>query len=432
MKCFTFLSATLGLALILHSGPVQAAFRAYFSAGVDARVAQHTYRFQEGASRRFGLNLEQKLTFNSNWSAVISGQNWYETIYADPKYPEILRSEDSQELRLNDTLVQYKDDYFRMQVGWQQIVWGETFGSFYADIVNPKDLREGVPSNLSKIRIATPAVNLRYIYKRFAFQALYLPQPHLNVLPLPGSDYFPTDLAKRASFRQIIIHRERKVPWQLEYGEFGGRVSQTLGNFDLSLLYLNYLDRNPYYRVGSGTSFPDVLILDESHSRVDTFGGSLAADLDGYVLRGEAVYTRSKLVPEVRGNTIVTTPTEETAYAASLDFPTWQRMNFSLQYSASHLMRPGDYLLRTTDITYVSLRVHGTVLQNSTLELISTLSTGGEMSSRNQLEFTHPVSNVTELKLGVESYLGSNPTEFGKLARANRAYVSLSAQFNGI
>lgn len=411
--------------------PAQAAVKAYFSASFDGRLAQHTYAPNDGASRRFGLALEQKLTFNSNWNAVIGGQNWYETIYTAEKYPLQLRNEDSQELRFNDTYLQFKSDHWRIQLGYQQIVWGETFGSFYADIVNPKDLREGVPGNLSKIRIATPAANFRYINKRFSAQAIFLPQPFSNVLPLPGSDYFPTDLAQRAGFQDMVVHRERSMDWTTRNGELGGRVSQTLGNFDLSLLYFNYLDRNPYYLIGPGSSYPQLIVLDEAHSRVDSTGGSLAADFAGYVFRGEAVFTRAKLVPLISTNTILTVPVEEMAYAVSLDFPTWKRVNFTIQYSDSRLSKPGDYLLRARQIQYLSFRARANILSASSLDVISTISTQ-DPSARNQIEYTHPLSNVTELRVGVENYVGSIPSEFGKLARSNRAYLSLVAQFNGI
>jgi hypothetical protein len=53
--------------------------------------------------------------------------------------------------------LQYKRNKFQLRFGNQQLVWGEAFGFFFADIINPKDTREfGLGGDLHRTASNSP------------------------------------------------------------------------------------------------------------------------------------------------------------------------------------------------------------------------------------------------------------------------------------
>ena len=68
----------------------------------------------------------------------------------------------------------------RVRVGNQSVVWGEAFGAYYADIVNPKDLRQSALGDVATWRLPIPMVNVIgfagdfdspiYLYSQAVFQ----------------------------------------------------------------------------------------------------------------------------------------------------------------------------------------------------------------------------------------------------------------------
>ena len=407
------------------------------SAIADLDYAQHLSSSgpnQGPASEKVTFIIWDKLEFSSNWSAVISGQGWYEGVYSQSStYPQTIKTYDTDEIRFQDTYLQYKSDHFIARVGNQQIVWGETFGNFHADIINPKDLRYGIPLDLARVRRSTPIANLVYIHKHFSLQGIYIPQPQFNLLPLVGSDFAPP-LAAMTGYSQVTVTRNEGLPIAFNNAEMGFRVSQTLGDADISLFNLGYYDRSPYYVVSSSTIPGQSLVLDERHAAVDSTGLTLAMTLgeSGYVMRAEAVYTTGTMVPILDSTGALSAlKTNDLNYVASVDCPTWKKTNISFQYSQDRIGDQANYLLRTSqNEDHVGLRVLLNMFEASTLETIFGYSFS-DMGSRVQMEFMNPISTKMELRIGIDEYGGPSTSEAGRTPGASRAYVLLRTYFNG-
>ena len=419
------LAVVAGIASSLPGGRAEAKVNWDFVGKIDGIFAEHTSDPVDPASERLFVLAREKVKFNRRWSAVGTVQGWYEGIYStDLSYPPQVRQADFYEARMQETYLQYQTSNFIVRAGNQQEVWGETFGNFYADVVNPKDLRQGIPLDQSQIRMAIPALTVRYIRKRFSIEGLYLPEPVFNILPLPGSDY-SVPLGKLTGYPTVVINRELYKQWFTNGGETGARISQTLGVVDLSAFYFDAYDRNPYYGVAVNTVPGVLLSLNEQHWRMSSMGMSMAADLGGFILRAEAVLNEGKVVPITAADgSLSRVQTTELAYAASLDFPTWGRLNTTVQYSSSHLGDNVTYLLRPQDENYVGLHLNLGLGESSNLETSLTYATT-DQGLRAQAEFMTPFSSSTEIRGGIENYGGADSSEFGRLPRASRVYVLL-------
>lgn len=417
------------LAGLTFSLPAQAATFS-FSGTAVGRYAQHTSQTPGGpASQRAELNLQQKISLPPKWTLIVGGRGFYENVYNASKqvYPETLRKQDTYEIRPQDTYAEYKSGNFVGRLGYQQVVWGETFGNMYADFINPRDLRDGAPLDVVSSRLSIPMIFGKYIGEKYSLEGLLIPRPEFHIMPLPGSDFAPISKEELPSFNNVEVERERYW-WGSEYGS---RVTSTIGSTDVSAFYMNHFDRYPYYEVAPGTVPGATLRLRERHQRINTFGGGAASEINGYVARVELVHNAGRLVPIRRPASIDYVTAGENAGVFSVDLPSWKRLNISLQISNSRLDQKLDYVLRDQDQSNAGVRVMWGMFNSSNLELLAVNSLT-DKGSRVQADFMTPLTSSLEVHAGAEWFGGAVTSEYGRLHEASRVYISLKSYLSAI
>jgi hypothetical protein len=198
----------------------------------------------------------------------------------------------------------------------------------------------------------------------------------------------------------------------------------------VSAYYFSYFDRNPYYNVSSQSNLPSSLVLDENHSRIDTTGLTATADLDGFVLRGEYLVSHNRIFPAFTGNNLLQVKTDETVYVLGVDFPTVYNISGGVQWSDSHLNDGPTGLLRPADQTYLSARLQWTFHQTQSLDLLY-IYEPADAGERIQLEYLLPMTQKVELHMGADVLDGPGDSEFGRIRRGSRAYITLKSFFRG-
>jgi hypothetical protein len=390
--------------------------------------AAHTSHDMTPASEKTYFFIEDKAVIARSWSAKISAQAWYDGVYSSQSaYPQTLRDEDSIDTRVQDFYLQKKTANWLIRVGNQQVVWGETFGVSPADLVNPRDYRFGVPINASDSRLSSPMVNAKYLAESFSAQFLYLAQPKFDILPLPGSDYLPR-LDKRTHATEVRVHRQTELPWEVENSAFGLRLSKVIGNADLSGFYLNHFSSSPYYSRSEDTKLPQLLVVDEHHSRVASTGATLASDLNGYILRAEGVFTANERVSTYHADTLAEVTTSEVATALSLDFPTWSNLNTSVQWSQATLGNEDYYVIRKSKTAYLSGHALYTFTDHGALESVITYA-AHDGGFRVLEDYVHPWFQSVDTHFGIDYFTGSVRSDFGRIARASRIYLRADYRF---
>lgn len=415
----------LGLTFTL---PAQAVVFTFSGTGL-ARYGQHTNSKPGGpASQRLELNLQQKIALPPNWTIMIGGRAFLENVYNASKevYPESLRKHDGHEIRLQDTYLEYKGGKILTRFGDQQVVWGETFGNLYADIVNPRDLREGVPLDSISSRRSVPMAFGKYIAEGYSVEALVIPRPEFHVLPLPGSDFAPIS-SEEVPFKNVDVERERYW-WGTEYGT---RASTTFGTTDVSAFFMNHYDRYPYYELAPGTVPGTQLNLRERHARITTFGLGAASEINGYVARVELVRNAGRLAPVRSPSSIDFVTTDEEIGVLSVDLPSWRRFNVSLQVSNSRFIEEKKYITRDRDQSYGGARVVVSLFNASNLEFLAAKSFS-DQGTRIQTDFMTPITSSLEAHFGGELYSGPTSSEYGRIHEASRVYVSLKTYLSAL
>lgn len=404
-----------------------AKIKASFSATAQAKYAQHTQSPGGPANERADLNAKQSVQFDQQWSAVAGGKAWFDNVYnaQSSKYPESVRKLDTQEVRLEDAYLEYRSGPVLARLGNQQVVWGETFGNMFADIVNPRDMREGVPLDGTNTRRAIPMAFGKLIFGDFSVEAVGIPKPHFHIIPQPGSDFVPLP-QKIGSYTSVSVTREETANAD---PEAGGRLSYTHDNLDASIFYFNYYDRFPFY-VQESSPLTEIR-LRERHTRLQSTGFSGAMDFQGYIARVEAIHNTNRQLPVFSGSSVAYVTTDEEIGVVSVDLPAWEKINSSLQASTSYYDVNAQYLFRRRIQTLFSARMLAQVFETSTMEFVVSRSAADE-GLRITGEFMTPLSSELELRLGFDSYSGPVTAEYGRLGNASRAYVSLRGYFKGI
>ena len=106
--------------------------------------------------------------FAERWSLLAGARGYAEAAYGANRgrYSDAVRERDSHELLMRDFYLEYKSGTALVRLGNQQVVWGEAFGFYFADIVNPKDLREYGLGDLTDQRLQVPMLNAKLLFSR--------------------------------------------------------------------------------------------------------------------------------------------------------------------------------------------------------------------------------------------------------------------------
>jgi hypothetical protein len=196
----------------------------------------------------------------------------------------------------------YLDVYFSkvdLRLGRQQIVWGETDGTFITDLLSPLDLREFLAQPFDDLRLGVTAANATYYGSDFEITGVVIPRRPTTRLPEPGSAWYP--IPARA-FDVLPIELTDAAPQDstLRGAETALRLTYTgFDRTDVALLWINGFNRLPAFRKGIAFDFdipPVIAEITPEYRRRQVFGLTFETlALDPFVLRGEGAFYTSYL-----------------------------------------------------------------------------------------------------------------------------------------
>jgi len=389
-------------------------YDAEFRLELNSRLAYHVFAPQDLASHRHTLDLEQRFKADE-FSGVVGVQALAETAYAaNPRYDSDVAKAQSQELVARDIYLQYKDRRWLVRAGNQQVIWGEAFGFYFADIVNPKDRRDFGLGDLSRQRLPVPMLQVKHIFDKSSIQAIYIPKPFFNKEPYRGSDFGNI-------YPELPISDDRSMPLAWHHGEAGVRMTREVMGVDFSTFFLYYHDRAPNYRLtGNG--------LEGFHERLHSFGATATAEMAPFVFRMEGLHTIGRLFDTVVDNQFLSLPSRETTGVLGVDLTSIPNWRVGVQASDVYLSQeiPGVDQHRPL----LTVLMSGPVYRDQTVEVIlSYVPTDG--SSLAQFRYLTPLSSRIELLFGADVLMGGSQSQFGKFKSGSRGYVLLKGYLMG-
>lgn len=389
----------------------------------QSRLGYHLVAPTDLSSHRHELELNTLVKFASPWSTGFGFRALVEGAYASnsSRYNDPVRSRDSQDIILRDLYLQYKEGPVTLKIGNQQVVWGEAFGFYYADFINPKDFRDFGIGPLDKNRLHTPIINLKWNFNENIFQFLYVVKPFFNKTPNIGSDFaFP--FGQFFAPGSFSFTDERTLPIAKQNAEYGVRISPDIPGADLSFLYFNYFDRSPIY---ISSLVDQTQMITGNHYRLETFGSTVSIPISAVVLRSELLYHHNKSFNSFTG-ALSSFKSDQIVGVLGLDYivgDRW-RMGFQLSESFRTSTSVGELEKRSAQLA----TGHGsfTFLNSHVFDaLIAYAPHDG--SSLTELSYTLPLSKRVDFMLAADLFNGSSRSQFGLYHPATRGYIQIKS-----
>lgn len=421
MKIFNY---TLFIAITLQFQNV-CAVKYQFNGRLDSRFKAYSDNLNSPMSMRLNGMIEQVAQFSDTFKSqlqLIGNANSYSVDSAQSTVYQPAKDE-LFEFYSGESFLHWQADSFLMRIGYQQVVWGDAFGVYYSDFINPKDLKESFFSPSDLTRRSLPLLNMKLINSSFSTQVIVGFQPGFNKMP-PITRYLGSTLT---GISHVEVDRE-KSPEPFKKYEGGMKISTTLGSSDFSIYGYDYYDRSPYYKLTNYNVFTSTMSLSENHDHITTAGISGASALGSFITRFEFLYTRNRMMNTLNGTTLDSEKTDERAGVFALETPRIWNTIFTLQYSESYLVNANTKFIRSIDQSTSSLRISYGMTREREVNFILAYFNHDKGGIAN-LEYIEPKSESLEMRLGIETYFGPKDSEMGSNTHENGFYIAIRNYF---
>ena len=277
-KFFSTSHAVFAVVLALAPSPAHAAGRAAtrrtqrksrtseeFGSQVGRRVRDgRLVRAKLVAQQRTQIEFEGPALRNGVLTLNLAWRGWIDAADASGVSLKSVAPVDAwqDEISLRALSASYSKGIFRVEGGLQEIAWGETFGVQVVDVVNPRDGRDPLYTELNWVRLPVAAVNAQVFLDVATLQLIGVPIPRANLFPAG-----------------VERPRPSRRP------EAGGRISALLpAGLDLAALYYRHANRNAVYEARSP---PFVHAVSDT---VETYGVTGSFSKGALVVRQDAAY----------------------------------------------------------------------------------------------------------------------------------------------
>ena len=266
-----------------------------FEGDLRNKTAFHTRKPRGFSMENTTLNLKASGTLSDSLSYVLASRFSYDAVFdLTDNYNDNVANDQRLRFDLRNAYIDTGFGNLDLRLGNQQIVWGQAVGLFFADIVNPKDLREFVLPDLDQARIPVFAANAEYYLKDIYIQMIFIPFPEFNEFGKQGSEFdFSRSLYTQNA--DIIMNDPEEPANSLDNSEAGFRISKLTNGWDTSLFYLYDMYNFPVnYRSVSlnpaGSAHPVTIAYHPKYERMHRFGATFSKSFYDTVFKGEFIY----------------------------------------------------------------------------------------------------------------------------------------------
>jgi len=204
------------------------------------------------------------------------------------------RCDDRTTLDIRSANATFNSDLMKITAGYFIESWGETFGVYPLDVVNPRDHGEVAFTEFEETKLAVLGLNSTVYAGPVKVQAIVVPKP------------------ARADLPETVFDLTMRDEVSFEAGadmEYGGRASTLLSGIDVSLFFYDHWNRMPVF-ANIRENFKNVLV--HRAYTVKTYGASYSYATQAMVFRGDFALHQGQPV---------TTTTLESLVAGKLNTP---------------------------------------------------------------------------------------------------------------
>lgn len=374
------------------------------------------------------LNLKASGDLTDSFSYAVSGRISYDSVFdLNDNYNDNVKDDQRLIKDLRDTYVDIGIGNLDLRLGKQQIVWGQAVGLFFADIVNPRDLREFILPELEQIRIPVLAANAEYFYDNMYFQLIFIPYPEFDKIGKAGSEFdYYTSFTEGPG--TIVLNEAQEPDDDLDNSEVGARFSVFTEGWDLSLFYLyDYHNTPVYYRT---ITLPSTTTFDPEYERVHRFGSTFSKEVNDFIFKGEFIYSDNMFYTSsdtTDADGIETSPQFEWLIGVDYTFAKKLETNFQLMQNIiiDHSNTMNDNQFTTSASIWLKTGFFDDRLEPE-LFFVSRLDKADYML-RPKLSYNY--NDYLKFILGADIFRGENDGDFGRFDDSDRVYLEILYDF---
>ncbi len=343
----------------------------------------------------------------------------------------------------NNVLAELRELYFRtdvfdnlLTVGKQQIAWGQADGVSVLDIVNPLRYREFVLDDLEFSRIPLWSLNYEIQFDSFDLQLIWIVDQTYSEIPNSKSEFSITSPRYRPSYREPSPARYNVLPVDkpdrtIADSDFGFEFSRLMGDWDVSLNYLNHISDAPVItrNINYSDEIP-LITISEGYERTEMFGSNANTSFGDFVFRSEWAYSTDRFVIDydVLDEDGVFT-TEEVNYVLGLDFFGFDAAMLSVQLYQSRLLDYKDTLSRERNNTIYTFLYRATFLNETVSTEVQWLHNENDRDGLVRVSGDYRVTDIYTVSIGVDAFYGDPIGVLGQYENNDRVHFKFMARF---
>lgn len=390
--------------------------------------------YRVGSPRQFSklkntLNIKTSGSIAKNLSFVLGARVSYDPIFDfTENYNDRVADDQSVRKDLRDAYVDFGFGNFDFRLGNQQIVWGQAVGLFFADIVNPLDLREFILPDLEQIRIPVPAANMEYYHDNLYFQMIFIPFPEFNEFGEPGSEF---DFSQQVFSQNadIVFNDPKKPANSLDNSEVGFRTSIFTHGWNLSAFYLYDLYNFPVnYRTlvlnPPGALRPATFTYAPEYERIHRFGTTFSKNIGDAILKGEFLYSSKLFFPS--GNTQDIDGIENSGtfdWLVGVDYTFFGKLDTNFQLFQNIILDHSSWMTQDQFRTSFSIWLNTGFFDNKIEPELFLAFRLDETDVMFRPKITYNHSGKLQFSLGADIFDGDADGAFGMFDETDRIYI---------
>ena len=322
-----------------------------------------------------------------------------------------------------------------VNIGKQQIVWGNADGLKVLDVVNPQSFREFILDDFADSRIPLWAVNIQLPVGDSTLQLVWIPDHTYNDLPEPGSVYEFTSPLLAPQIPPGIPVEFDAVDTPDKFfkdSDIGLRLSGFRWGWDFSINYFYHYEDNPvFYREIDISPENQISVqVQPRHERNHLLGMTFSRAFGELTLRGEFGYFSDQFF----ANNDPNDPdgildSDEIRYVAGLDWYGLSDTRISFQLFQSRIGEDKPGVFRDPLETSITLQYNRTFL-NDTLEFdVLWLYNENRHNGLIRPKLTYDVNDGLSTWIAGDSFYGDKNGFYGQFDNNDRVLMGAELHF---
>ncbi len=411
------------------SGPDPKTGKLSLTGDLKNETAYRTKKPHQFSKIKNSLNLKAAGALSKDLSFVLGSRVSYDPVFdLTDNYNDRVEKDQRVMADLRDAYLDVDLGNFDLRLGNQQIVWGQAVGLFFADIVNPLNLREYILPDLEQLRTPVPALNMEYYGSDVYFQTIFIPFPEFNEFGKAGSEF---DFSKQiyAQNADIILNDPIEPSNSMDNSEVGFRMSKLIHGWDLSLFYLYDMYNFPVnYRFISlnppGSSHPVTITYQPKYERVHRTGATFSKDYEDAIFKGEFIYSSdlyfsSSDIADLYG--IKTSDTFD--WLLGVDYTFFGRLETNFQLMQNIILDHNPGMIQKEYKTSFSVWLKAGFFDNKIEPELFFVSSFNQKDCLLRPKVSYHHSGNLKFTLGADLFWGEPDGDFGMFDENDRIYL---------